>query len=170
MKVTKEDVIVVVLYLMAVGWLIAYLIGVSGCANPIEEPGYVADYDDARRATLEAWEEVVGPVSNECYQQSLRVVVSEVDAMPPNCPDDGPGTMVTGCHLFPKKGEVAEAKILILTGRDEYDKVNTSIEEWIHMLSQCHIGDGNYEHNNVLYWDKYGPDTVQAIACANLNF
>lgn len=155
--------------------LLIYIVSIaclyfSGCAMPVdEEPEYVADYDDARRATVEAWEYVFGIVSLECSRLAQDAIVTEVGSsadMPDGCAIDGlPDTKyVAGCHLAKAN------QIYIHSGRTERGKADTAIHEFVHLLSTCMFGDGDGEHANILLWDEFGSGTVEAIGGSNLRF
>lgn len=179
MKKADRAIAIISLIRLASALVVATLISASlvfgGCANPIEgQNEYVADYDDARRATVDAWEEIVGPISHECYVASREVFVNEVssaDDYPNACKkvDVPNGMVLAGCYDYAKtKNGTVLHYIFILKNRPELAKADSAVHEYIHMLATCEYGNGDGFHSDVLLWQKYGPNTVEAQGCAGL--
>lgn len=158
--------------MLCAAFVIAFSV-LSSCTSSVDGSGFIADYDEARRATIEAWEDVVGPVSQWCVQRTEGAIVVEVGST-----DDYPekdcglknladGYLVGECTYAPKINS-APYIIYILSGRTELAKTDSAVHGWTHALSHCMYGDGDREHADILLWAEYGPNTVEAHGCANL--
>lgn len=146
----------------------------SGCTNPVDVS---VDYENARRAAIEAWEELIGPVSRECYDRSVNAIVAESDIFPETCivPDGiGLGDHIIGCYLPVKDlpadevisvvDKVVDTKInvsdliFIYEGRTELQKLDTAVHEFAHLLHRCEFDDGR-----LLDMEMVAKCTVQLI-------
>lgn len=149
-------------------YLVILIMIMIGCiAEPLERVDYSVDYDNARQATIEAWEEIIGPVSMDCRAESRATVVVEIDSddeYPQACREIAlePTKIRTGCYVY------GPNQIYILSSRSERQRADTAVHEWTHMLSMCEAHDGDTGHDNVLLWIIYGIGTVEAVGCANL--
>jgi len=118
---------------------------------------------------LDAWEEVIGPVSAECRAQAKAAVVVEVGSgeFPDECYRET--KHLNGCTVpvIDDDGTIG-AQIYIAEERAEIAKADTAVEEFTHLLAGCETGDSDADHINPLYWDDYGADTVEAVGCAGL--
>lgn len=128
----------------------------QGCAFTTD---FVVDYSQARTITERVWEKVVAPLPYECYAFARSYSVVEVGIA---CDDP---TLV-GCVHHNNK-QPFRRKIEIKDGRLGEAKVCTMAHEVIHVLGMC-IGNSDHDHENHLYWKKYGTDTVEAMACAEI--
>jgi len=99
---------------------------------------FVVDYSQARTITERVWEKVVAPLPYECY-----------------------------AFAHHNNKQPFRRKIEIKDGRLGEAKVCTMAHEVIHVLGMC-IGNSDHDHENHLYWKKYGTDTVEAMACAEI--
>ena len=149
----------------------------SGCTNQVDPPELELDYNNARRATVAAWEEVVGPVSLECNQVAINAIVTEVDTQdkfPESCKlNELPPTKIrVGCNVHrivqSDSGKVEQDYIYILANRTTRSMLDSAVHEYIHLLSTCEYGDGDPDHIDAALWDRYGTNTVEAYGCANL--
>lgn len=140
-------------------YLAISLVLLASCMNEVIGDLYRVDYDDARRATVTAWEDVVGKVSDKCYYYLKTVIVMEVDKMSDLCVADE-GERVIGCNIG--------NQIHILASKDDYSKADIAVHEYIHVLALCEELDPDPTHSDSRYWIEYGPDTVEAHGCANL--
>jgi hypothetical protein len=151
------------------------LLFLSGCCLPITKIEK-ADYNHARRATIEAWEHIIGRVSLKCEQELREAWIAEVLEVHGSTPD----RELAGKVFVKQLGqEITEIQIHILLSMSELQKMDTAVHEFIHALAACEyldIDPGRLtvqdwidsEHLNSLYWIEYGPDTVEAWGCANL--
>lgn len=166
-----------------------------GCTIPVDKS---ADYENARRATVDAWEEVIGPVSDECYSRSKNAIVTESGNFPEGCIPPKTFGKYIGCYLETDKLGIGGDMIYILDSRTDLQKMDTAVHEFIHLLSNCEFGKGksidvvlltwcvanylgedvpdecanipgDYFHLDERLWDKYGTNTVEAVGCANLS-
>lgn len=176
-------------------YIMIFIILLTSCTSPMDVS---IDYENARRATIDAWEEVIGRVSDECYDRSVDAIIAEESKFPESCiPPDDFGNYI-GCYLATEKFGIGGDIIYILPSRTELQKQDTAVHEFIHLLSNCEFGDnnitdtillaecityyiaeedipeicatipGDYFHLDERLWDDYGPNTVEAIGCANL--
>lgn len=130
----------------------------TSCGD-VEYNTYVADYENVRRSTIEAWEEKISSVSNECYNRSKEYVVSEVDTFPDeNCIAD----FLAGCVLHGTK------MVFILSSLDEYTKADVAVHEYVHVLAYCELGDGDKDHLDIRLWNN--ADSVEIWGQAGLNY
>lgn len=165
----------------------------SGCVNPTEDKA--ADYENARRAAIDAWEELIGRVSDECYDRSTDAMIMESGKFPESCIPTIKGKYI-GCYLATDDYGIGGDMIYLLESRTTLQKLDTAVHEYIHLLSNCestHVLDllllsecladflddkepdeecveipGDYFHLDERLWDDYGSDTVEAVGCANL--
>jgi len=171
--------------------LIAILIG---CTVPADKS---VDYDNARRAAIDAWEEVIGRVSDECYQRSSDATVMETGRFPESCMPPLELGQYIGCYMPTDELGIGGDMIYIYEGRTELQRMDTAVHEYSHLLHFCEYsqgkpidvglfmecaarliggeepGDvcwmpGDYFHVDEQVWDDYGPDTVEAVGCAGL--
>ena len=115
--------------------------------------------------TLAEWERNAGErVPKQCQFLDADYEVQLVSAadMPRECISGGEGTEVVGCTL----GGV----IYLLDSRDAIERVDTSVHEWVHALSQCVYGDVDQYHLRAGLWASSGAESteVQAQAAAVL--
>lgn len=174
--------------------LIVAILTVS-CVDPEDKS---IDYEDARRAAVDAWEEVIGRVSDECYDRTIDAVVSETGRFPESCMPPLELGKYVGCYMPTEAFGFGGDMIFIYADRAELKRKDTAVHEYIHLLSYCEFrGDvlldldeltecfayyvaeepfphkcseipGDYFHLDDRLWDDYGPDTVEAVGCANL--
>ena len=138
--------------------IIISILLLSACAIETvpEEP---ADYNKARRVTVDAWEEVFGDVSQECAKYAKSFLVVEVNDIKER--EDQHGTVI-GRTFLPAK------QVHILIDRDTWQKEDTAVHEYAHILADCELGDPDAGHMNHRLWSDYGTETVEAIGCAGL--
>jgi len=134
------------------------ILALVGCAMPIE-PEEPADYNKARRATVDAWEEIFGEVSQECTQYAKGFLVVEVEDIEER--EDQHGTVVGRTYLPAKQ-------IHLVADRYVWEKEDSAVHEYTHILANCEFGDPDKEEMNHRLWVDYGPDTVEAVGCAGL--
>jgi hypothetical protein len=135
---------------------------ISACELPVDTS---VDYEDARRATITAWEEVVGPVSDRCYERSADAMVVESGYFPESCILE---KNYVGCYIPTEPFGVGGDMIFLLDSRTDLQKQDTAVHEFIHLLSMCTSMVGDPFHLDDRLWDGFGPDTVEAHGCAGL--
>lgn len=108
---------------------------------------------------VEGWDYFVGPVPAKCQHldESYRIVVTN-GPMP--CKASDPGRVV-GCQM------PDERAIYIAADVSETKKVDISVHEWIHALSQCIDGDGDPNHLKLAAWGKHPHDHTVDISPDN---
>jgi hypothetical protein len=137
----------------------------GGCAVPTGED-YSVDYENARRATIEAWEEVIGRVSDRCYDRSVDAMVTEAGYFPESC--ISPTGNYVGCYMATEHLGIGGDMIYILETRTDKQKLDTAVHEYIHLLATCEFINPDPFHEDKRFWDDFGSDTVEAHGCANL--
>lgn len=170
----------------------------NSCVNPTEN--YSVDYENARRAAIDAWEEKISRVSDKCYDRTVDAIVSESEIFPESClvPDGiGLGDHIVGCYIPTQLGDLVDDIIFIYSDRPDRLKLDTAVHEFIHEIDFCEDGGGvldivtinecvaelmwnlepgykcadipgDYFHLDTRLWDQYGPNTIEAVGCANL--
>lgn len=119
------------------------------------------DYENARRATISAWEKIIGKVSDNCYYFTEDTSLAEAENLPDECLAE-PNMVVIGCYF--KKSN----SIFILNSLSKYKKLDTAVHEYIHALSYCMFGYSDHDHENPFLWDEFGESTVEIWGCAGL--
>lgn len=122
---------------------------------------YKPTHEDARRATVDAWEKIIGPITTSCYNFTKETSITEVESLPDSCKAP-PGKMVIGCY-FTKNNA-----IMILNTLTIYIKADVVVHEFIHAISFCMIGYTDIKHENIRFWDEFGQNTVEVWGCSNL--
>lgn len=163
----------------------------NSCTNPTDVS---AGYENARRAAIDAWEEVIGPVSDKCYNRTKNAIVVESKYFPESCI---PGGKYIGCTFPIKDVALGDDMIFLLETRTELQKLDTAVHEFIHLLDVCMNGglvidlklatecvnnlsvdidlktlcadvSGDPFHLDERLWGRHGTSTVEAVGCANL--
>lgn len=124
-----------------------------------------ADYDRARRATIEAWEQIIERVTRECEKVLREASITESNEIQKKTDNQ----IVAGkIYISRQNNEIIQMQIHILASRNELEKLDDAVHEFTHGLAACQRGDLDSEHLNAQYWIDYGPDTVEAWGCAGL--
>ena len=132
----------------------------TSCSMAVEDP---ADYEAARRATIDAWEQVVGVVSDVCYQMTKDTTIEEVDEIEIK---DMSHVIGRTKIIRNEDNEVVQTQMIILESRLESRKMDTAVHEYIHILDVCINDNEDKYHMKSKLWIDYGPDTVEAVGCA----
>lgn len=122
---------------------------------------YKPTYEDARHATVDAWEKIIGPITTSCYNFTKETSITEVDVFPSTC-KASPGKRVIGCY-FTKNNSIMIIKTLTI-----YEKADVAVHEFIHGISFCMMGYTDIKHENINFWDEFGHNTVEIWGCSNL--
>jgi hypothetical protein len=130
-----------------------------GCAAEVT-PSLDVEYERSRRATIEAWEKVIGRVSDECYDYTLAYFVEEVGYI-----ENGKNYKTVARTITNHDGIYM---ILLLDSESETDKADHLVHEYIHILSLCEMDNWDKLHLDARYWIEYGRNTVEAQGCARL--
>jgi len=137
--------------------LVILLITIAqGCAW---NTGIVCDYDQAQSITIHMWEKVVAPLPYECYAFLDTYPIVNV-----GIPCDDP--KLNGC-VHHHDTQPFRRRIEIEKSRNSAARACTVSHETIHVLGRC-IGNSDHDHKNVLYWEKYGNETVEAMSCKEI--
>lgn len=114
------------------------------------------------RAVLEAWETLSRTrVPEECaFLDAEYNVVLARDI--PECEGEpiGVNEQTAACTL------PAQRTILILDALDDLQRLDMSVHEWIHALSDCVYGDPDTEHLRAGLWVRFGTQSTEAQAFA----
>jgi len=168
--------------------ILILLILLVSCTVPDDKS---VDYDNARRAAIDAWEEVIGRVSDECYQRSSDALVMETGRFPESCMPPLELGQYIGCYMPTDALGIGGDMIYIYEGRTALQRLDTAVHEYAHLLHFCEYSQGkpidvgllmgcveepggacwmpgDYFHVDEQVWDDYGPDTVEAVGCAGL--
>jgi len=143
------------------------ILTLTACTLPVDKS---VDYEDARRSTIEAWEEVIGRVSDECYDRSVDAMVMETGRFPESCIPPIEFGKYVGCYMPTDALGIGGDMIYIYEDRADTKKADTAVHEYIHLLATCELHDGDILHLDERLWDDFGADTVEAVGCANLRF
>jgi hypothetical protein len=142
------------------GFIVIGLILLSGCfSDTLTSDGEPAKYYDAISATVIAWEQIEGPVSDRCLAQLDDVPIYNVN----NSPCDGGKGTVRGCCQHTLDGR---HMIEIWTARTDEQMQCTAVHEFIHLLGICELNDRDSKHLRMKWWTKYGKRTIEAVGCA----
>lgn len=134
----------------------------SGCS--FSEGDYEVEYGASMVAAIEAWEDVIGPVSDECHDRAVGARVIEADYFPDSCI---PGKPYVGCYEPTDLIGIGDT-IYIYYDRSNRKKALTGVHEYIHLLSRCEQGYLDALHLDEKLWEDYGDDTVEAVGKGTL--
>lgn len=133
-----------------------------------EVVGEVVDYEIARRATIGAWETLIGPISDRCYKRTQDVVLVETKVFPEQCKTSR-GFSIQGCRIEGVRPDgVTVVYIYVLSEGPSYEKLDIAVHEYVHEVADCEGGNGDQYHLDARLWIDYGPETVEAYGCAGL--
>jgi hypothetical protein len=126
---------------------------------------YKIDYEDARIAALEAWEDVIGPISDECYAESYEYEIMEVPRVSKVCPSIvvAPGRRLVGCLRRHTREMWIDANIF------DYRKAEVAVHEYIHYLARCELSVDSL-HEDPRLWEEFGEDSVETVGISYLPF
>jgi hypothetical protein len=135
-----------------------FVVAIS-CSNRVDD--YQADFEEARRAAIDGWEQVIGPVSNECYRDTKQYIIVELHKMV----ECGSKPVSKGFH---RSGccEPLKHQIDVLITEDEYEKMDIVVHEFIHALDWCINHRADSGHDDISLWIPWGDNTVEAAARA----
>lgn len=125
------------------------------CTNEWPRP-YWVDYDEVTEHTIDAWETVIGPITNRCYERVHNTRVGEATVFPDSCVA-GKGKHVIGCHFG------GSNLVLISAEANEKQKARIAVHEFIHAIAICELGVADGDHSDARLWDEYGDQTVEVI-------
>lgn len=166
------------------------IILIAGCTN------VAGKYEESRMSALDAWEEVIGPVSDECYDRAISAMVVESGRFPKSCM---PGDPYIGCYfpsgITPVGTSPIRDTVFVYKNLTEKQKARTVVHEFGHLLHFCEKGGwididliaecavelidsgepgddcrmpGDYFHLDETVWDDYGKNTVESVGKAKL--
>jgi len=127
-------------------------------------------YSDALSSAVDAWEESIGPVSDECLATLAETTLNEVDEFDPSCL--AVESSIDGCYLphvtiDGKRAEVDEIQIR----RDLYpdERVRVKVHEDIHAIYRCVYRKGDPAgHTDSRLWYEFGDQSVESRGIAGL--
>ena len=143
---------------------------VESCINETGRP-YRSDYDDAMESTIDAWEEIISPVSDKCELLAQQTFLTEVTDFPDICQPENDESVVVGCYISMYSDEtILISYIFILHDRGEDDKAATAVHEYTHLISECELGDSQIDHDDERMWSRYGEETVESKGVMGISF
>jgi hypothetical protein len=147
-------------------WLTIFMLLSLGCYQEDLYEFVLDSYDEVERprfAAVDAWEEMVGRVGDDCYERLQAVEVYLVSDFTDGC------TVFeyqSGCYL--KQARQHVDLIHVYDKQSEQNKEYTLIHEYIHLIHACEEGGFDTKHLDKRLWDRYAGDTVESTAVKNL--
>jgi len=133
----------------------------SGCGGDSFWSDVIDEYaapEIPRMATLEAWEDNVGPVSNHCWESMKDADIFVVDGFHEHCLGSG---KVIGCYIPASAVDLPHDIILLYHDRTDAQKMDTLSHEFIHLLMWCELGIVDFNHGDSRMWGKTKNGTVE---------
>jgi len=138
----------------------AYVDAIEGVES---SDGYAIE----RAAVTNAWEEIVGPVSESCIDTIAAKRLYETDTIPLSCLMAlADGHKSDGCTIVQYETDDRDNwdAIIVILNTAIGGKSYTAIHEYTHLLQYCLQHKSDLRHTDHLMWLTYGDDTVEAKA------
>lgn len=119
-----------------------------------EDDPELLDYRPAFVAAEDAWEARFGRLPEECRTLRERAVVAEttIAELTKTCPPEDPITQSTvGCFTHDQAGVPF---VLIASEGDQYERMDTAVHEWVHLLAECVDGSSDGRHVRPELWSE----------------
>jgi hypothetical protein len=120
------------------------------------------EYAESRYHVLDSWDQVIGPVSNNCatWIKDVRIFES-VDVF--KLYDLEYSGMA---YTYNSDGKLEAAMIYIHPHKPRKECI--AVHELVHILDTCEFDDSDDNHSRSQLWTRHGPNTVESIGCQDL--
>ena len=146
----KDTIFLTVVRALIAATVVLLCFGCTGAMTLYEMNGV------AREATMQAWEEVLGPIEPHCKPLIRDHFVIESNMAEY---DRGPtGKLVVGYIIYNRR------EIYIRETRSDHDKCETVCHEYVHAIAYCEWGNGDSDHSEAILWQ--GGESVWGVARA----
>jgi hypothetical protein len=135
-----------------------------GCLESWDCVDKTDEYEESRLATVDAWGQLIGHVSDRCHRwvEKTRVVESEIVFDVYGIDSWG----LANTYMF--DGELADAEIYIIPGQSKEINGCRVMHEYVHVLAACEWSDSDPEHVSTELWAGSELDSVEELGCRRL--